>query len=92
MGTYKRRIFTLRMIIERNRAVNAKIYICFIDNQKAFDRVKHNKLMKVLDKAGIPVPDLERRLIKKIMLESDCDNWRENHKYVQMTVLLAETD
>ena len=66
MGTYKRRIFTLRMIIERSRAVNAKIYICFIDNQKAFDRVKHNKLMKVLDKAGIPVPDLERRLIKKL--------------------------
>src|SRR6184192_3638263 len=38
-----------------------KIYLCFIDYQKAFDRVRHDKLAEVMVKAGIP--DLERRLI-----------------------------
>src|SRR3989442_2339383 len=38
-----------------------KIYLCFVDYQKAFDRVRHDKLVQVMEKAGIP--DLERRLI-----------------------------
>src|SRR3989442_2132490 len=38
-----------------------KIYLCFVDYQKAFDRVRHDKLAEVMVKAGIP--DLERRLI-----------------------------
>src|SRR5437899_10757886 len=38
-----------------------KIYLCFVDYQKAFDRVRHDKLAEVIVKAGIP--DLERRLI-----------------------------
>ena len=38
-----------------------KIYLCFVDYQKAFDRVRHDKLVEVMEKAGIP--DLERRLI-----------------------------
>src|SRR5206468_11607073 len=38
-----------------------KIYLCFIDYQKAFDRVRHDKLAEVMVKAGIP--DLKRRLI-----------------------------
>ena len=31
-----------------------KIYFCFIDNAKAFDRVDHNKLWKILKEMGIP--------------------------------------
>src|SRR5206468_12519609 len=38
-----------------------KIYLCFVDYQKAFDRVRHDKLAEVMLKAG--VPDLEGRLI-----------------------------
>ena len=38
-----------------------KIYLCFVDYQKAFDRVKHSKLLEVMEKAGVPVQ--ERRLI-----------------------------
>src|SRR3989441_8375743 len=38
-----------------------KIYLCFIDYQKAFDSVRHDKLAEVMVKAG--VPDLERRLM-----------------------------
>ena len=67
-------IFQLRMISERITQMNKekeiqgktttkkkKIYLCFVDYQKAFDRVRHDKLVEVMEKAGIP--DLERRLI-----------------------------
>ena len=30
------------------------IYFCFIDYAKAFDRVDHNKLWKILKEMGIP--------------------------------------
>ena len=62
------------MISERVRNLNAevekkgkkktkarKLYLCFVDYQKAFDRVKHDKLLEVMNRAGIP--ELERRLI-----------------------------
>src|SRR2546425_829248 len=67
-------IFQLRMISERITQMNKekeiqgkmttkkkKIYLCFVDYQKAFDRVRHDRLVEVMGKAGIP--DLERRLI-----------------------------
>src|SRR5437867_4289177 len=66
-------IFQLRMISERIIDLNAekvikgkkrrrgKLYLCFVDYQKAFDRVKHDKLAEIMEKAG--VPELERRLI-----------------------------
>src|SRR2546425_2281985 len=69
-------IFQLRMISGRITQMNKtkrfqgkkkkkvkkkKIYLCFVDYQKAFDRVRHDKLAEVMVKAGIP--DLERRLI-----------------------------
>jgi exonuclease III len=61
-------IFQLRMITERitqMRGVRKNrrktLYLCFVDYQKAFDRVKHDKLTEVMAKAGIP--DLEMRLI-----------------------------
>src|SRR4029077_18446039 len=67
-------IFKLRMISERVQKLNTevgkkgkiitkarKLYLCFVDYQKAFDRVKHDKLLEVMKRAGIP--ELERRLI-----------------------------
>src|SRR2546425_11812537 len=66
-------IFQLRMISERITQMNKekeiqgkmttkkKKYIYFVDYQKAFDRVRHDKLAEVMKKAGIPDP--ERRLI-----------------------------
>ena len=67
-------IFQLRMISERVTQMNTgkevqeektkkgkKLYRCFVDYQKAFDRVKHDKLVEVMENAGIQ--ELERRLI-----------------------------
>jgi len=39
-------IFNLRTIIERCNDVNKDVYACFIDYQKAFDRVNHEKLIE----------------------------------------------
>src|SRR5206468_5743688 len=54
-------IFQLRMACERSMEMNKNIYLCFIDYLKAFDRVRHEKLVEIMEKAGIP--ELERRLI-----------------------------
>ena len=40
-------------IIEKAREFQKNIYFCFIDYAKAFDRVDHNKLWKILKDVGI---------------------------------------
>ena len=40
-------------IIEKAREFQKKIYLCFIDNAKAFKCVDHNKLWKILQEVGI---------------------------------------
>ena len=44
-----------------------KLYICFIDYTKAFDRVNHDLLFEILSKAG--VPDTEINIIKNLYLQ-----------------------
>ena len=41
-------------IIKKARDFQKNIYFCFIDYAKAFDRVDHNKLWKILKEMGIP--------------------------------------
>ena len=47
-------ILQLRVIAERGIEVNQNLYVCFVDYNKAFDRVNHAKLKEVMNKAGIP--------------------------------------
>ena len=53
-------IFVLRMMGERMIQHQRELYITFIDYTKAFDRVNHEKLIKLLKDIGIPFtkPDL----------------------------------
>ena len=41
-------------IMEKAREFQKNIYFCFLDYAKAFDRVDHNKLWKILREMGIP--------------------------------------
>src|SRR5437870_6995142 len=41
-------IFILRNICERSVEVNKDLYLCFIDFTKALDRVRHTKLLNML--------------------------------------------
>ena len=40
--------------MEKAREFQKNIYFCFIDYEKAFDCVDHNKLWKILQEMGIP--------------------------------------
>ena len=50
-------ICTLRMLSERNIQHQQNIYICFIDYKKAFDRVRHKRLFKMLKDVGLDEKD-----------------------------------
>ena len=54
-------IFNLRVLTERVIEKKKQLHICFIDYAKAFDRVKHEKLVDIMKKTGIP--EHEIRLI-----------------------------
>ena len=47
-------INSIHWIIEKAREFEKNIYFCFIDYEKAFDCVNHNKLWKILQEMGIP--------------------------------------
>ena len=51
-------------IIEKVREFQKNIYFCFIDYDKAFDCVDHNKLWKTLKEIGIP--DHPTRLLRNL--------------------------
>ena len=52
-------IFNLRTTCERSLEVQKDVYICFINYTKAFDRVKHTKMIKCLQEIGIDDKDLQ---------------------------------
>ena len=47
-------IANIHWIIEKAREFQKNIYLCFIDSNKAFDCVDHNKLRKALKEMGKP--------------------------------------
>ena len=60
-------IFILRTLIERALEIQKDVYLCFIDYTKAFDRVRHDEIIKELTKSKIDGKDL--RIIKNMYWE-----------------------
>ena len=52
-------IFTLRTICERMIEVQQDVYLCFVDYEKAFDKVQHHKLLDMLKKHHIGKNNLQ---------------------------------
>ena len=52
-------IFNLRTIIERYLDNDKILYMCFIDYEKAFDRVNHKKLIQCLQQLDLNGKDLK---------------------------------
>ena len=46
-------IVALHVLYERNLEYNNKVYVCYVDYEKAFDRVDWTKLMMILENIGI---------------------------------------
>lgn len=63
LGT-REALFAVQVLFQRCRDVNCDIYVCFVDYQKAFDRVKHDELLSLLEDIGIDDKDL--RIIKNL--------------------------
>ena len=51
-------IFILRTIIKGALEVNKDLYLCFIDYTKAFDKVKHEKIINILENLDMDGKDL----------------------------------
>src|SRR5215469_13529473 len=67
-------IFVLRILAEKSLKVNQDLYLCFVDYEKIFDKVKHEDLMKMLERLEIDGKDL--RIIKNLYWnpKSSCKN------------------
>jgi hypothetical protein len=45
---------TLRIIIEQSNEWNERVYLVFIDFERAFDSVSRDKIWKIIEKFGLP--------------------------------------
>lgn len=63
LGT-REALFSVQVLIQRARDVDCDVYVCFLDFEKAFDKVKHSKLMNILE--GIRIDSAERRIIENL--------------------------
>lgn len=52
-------LFSIQVLVQRCRDVNCNVFACLIDYQKAFDRVKHDKMIDILKNTGIDSKDLK---------------------------------
>ena len=63
-------IFTLRQLTERATENNKELYIAFVDQEKAFDRVDRQQLWKTLSIYGVPEHLIN--ICKSIYTNSQC--------------------
>ena len=59
-------IGVMRVLVERNLEFKKDVFACFVDFEKAFDRVQWPKLMEILKKIGLDWKD--RRLVQNLYL------------------------
>src|SRR6478609_2859881 len=62
-------IGVMRMICEMSLEFGNNVYICFVDFEKAFDRVNWEKMMKVLQSIGVDWRD--RRMISELYMSQE---------------------
>src|SRR2546426_6684274 len=60
-------IGVLRMLCERSLELDNEVFVCFVDFEKAFDRVNWVKMLEVLKRIGVDWRD--RRLIGSLYME-----------------------
>lgn len=63
LGT-REALFSLQVLVQKCRDLCHPVYMCFIDFEKAFDKVQHSKLIEVLMKVNTDGKDL--RIIRNL--------------------------
>ena len=74
-GRTRNQIANIHWIVEKVKEFQKNIYFCFIDYAKAFDRVDHNKLRKILKEMGISRPPYLSPEKPTCMSRSGSKNW-----------------
>ena len=64
-------LFSIQVLIQRCRDVNVDVYACFVDYEKAFDTVQHDKLITILQEIGLDGRDI--RLIANLYWNQTAD-------------------
>src|SRR6476469_4955973 len=62
-------IGVMRMICERSLEFENNVYVCFVDFEKAFDRVNWEKMMKILQSIGVDWRN--RRMISELYMSQE---------------------
>lgn len=57
LGT-REALFSLSVLLQKCRDQQKDIYMCFIDYEKAFDRIDHTALFRILEEKGLDTNDL----------------------------------
>ena len=57
MGT-REALFSIQVLFQRCKDMSCDVYACFIDYQKAFDRVQYQKTVEVLQNIGLDDRDV----------------------------------
>ena len=60
-------IYMIRTLTERAIEIQKDLYLCFIDYTKAFDKLRHEEIMSILDSLNIDGKDL--RIVRNIYWE-----------------------
>ena len=88
-------IFALRMIIGRSVDMQKTVFLCFVDFEKAFETVKHEELVKILESTGKDGKDT--RLIGNlywnqkaaVRIENEVTDWTEMKRGVRQGCVLS---
>ena len=88
-------IFILRTIIERALEVNKDLYLCFVDYTKAFEKVKHEEIINILENLNMDGKD--PRIIKNlywkqtatVRMDNEVSNFQQIKRGVQQSCVLS---
>ena len=88
-------IFCLRTLSERCIEMQKSLHICFIDYEKAFDKVKHGELLRILENLHLDGRDL--RLIENlywnqtaaVRVGEELTEWQEIRRGVRQGCVLS---
>ncbi|KAI5732155.1 hypothetical protein M8J77_022354 [Diaphorina citri] len=83
LGT-REALFCLQVLIQRCRDINQDVYACFIDFEKAFDRVQHTKLVEILRK--IKLDDKDIRIIANLYWQQKATVRTENRETEEVKI------
>lgn len=88
-------IFTIRNLCERSIEVQHDVYLCFIDYSKAFDKVQHEKLFKILDQMDIDgktvrwIRNLYWEQTAAVRVDNELSEWMKIERGVRQGCVLS---